>query len=120
MVSLRIDLRLPFQPDHSCRRLENALGRLSAQPGEIWVVALQEYEDQDEWLLLATGSAEKEGVQPEWSFVAVEGSADEMVCTYACALRGVERDPEFVVRSVERLVDARSTLRVATPRRGRA
>jgi hypothetical protein len=119
-MSLRVDLRLPSQPDHACRRLENLLRRLPAPPGEVWVLSVQEYEHQDEWLLLATGGAEKEGVAPEWAHIAVEESPDELICTYARAVRGAERDAEFIARSVERLVSAPST-RMATPRRrGRA
>jgi hypothetical protein len=84
------------------------------------VLAVQEYEDQDEWLLLATGGAEKDAVEPEWSHVAIEESPDELICTYARAVRGAERDAEFIARSVERLVCA-PTLRMATARRrGRA
>jgi hypothetical protein len=84
------------------------------------VLAVQEYEDQDEWLLLATGGAEKDGLDAEWSHVAVEENPDELICTYARAVRGAERDPEFIARSVERLVCSR-TLRMATARRrGRA
>jgi hypothetical protein len=120
-MALRIDLRLPGQPDHALRRLENLLRRLPSPPGEVWVLAIQEYHDQDEWLLLVTGGAEKEGVAPEWSHIAIEESADELICTYARAVRGTECDPEFIARSVERLVCARSVRMAAPrPRRGRA
>ena len=119
-MSLRIDLRLPSQPDHASRRLENLLKRLPSPPGEVWVLAVQEYEDQDEWLLLATGGAEKDSVDPEWAHIAVEESPEELICTYARAVRGAERDPEFIARSVERLVCARSTRMATARRRGRA
>jgi hypothetical protein len=119
-MSLRVDLRLPSQPDHATRRLENLLKGLPSPPGEVWVLAVQEYEGQDEWLLLATGGAEKEGVAPEWSHVAVEESPDELICTYARAVRGAERAPELIARSVERLVCSRSTRMAAARRRGRA
>jgi hypothetical protein len=119
-MSLRIDLRLSSQPDHANRRLENLLKRLPSPPGEVWVLAVQEYADQDEWLLLATGGAEKDGVDPEWAFIAVEESPDELICTYARAVRGAERDPEFIARSVERLVCARSSRMATSRRRGRA
>ena len=115
-MSLRIDLRLPSQPGHARRRLENLLKRLPSPPGEVWVLSVQEYDDQDEWLLLATGGAEKDRVGPEWAHIAVEESPDELICTYARAVREAERDPEFIARSVERLVCARST-RMAAPRR---
>jgi hypothetical protein len=119
-MSLRIELRLPSVPDHACRRIENLLRRLPSPPGEVWVLSVQEYEDQDEWLLLATGGAEKDAVAPEWSHIAVEENPDELICTYARAVRGAERDPEFIARSVERLVCARSARVVAARRRGRA
>jgi hypothetical protein len=119
-MSLRVDLRLRTQPDHALRRLENLLKRLPSPPGEVWVLAVQEYEDQDEWLLLATGGAEKDSVDPEWSHVAVEENPDELICTYARAVRGAERDPEFIARSVERLVCARTTRMATARRRGRA
>lgn len=119
-MSLRIDVRLPSQPGHACRRLENLLNHLPSPPGEVWVLSVQEYEDQEDWLLLATGGAEKDGVAPEWSHIAVEESADELICTYARAVRGAERDPEFIARSVERLVCARSIRMAAPRRRGRA
>jgi hypothetical protein len=115
-MSLRVDLRLPTQPDHALRRLDNLLRRLPSPPVEVWVLAVQEYDDQDEWLLLATGGAEKDGLDPEWSHVAIEENPDELICTYARAVRGAERDPEFIARSVERLVCAR-TIRMATARR---
>ena len=119
-MALRIELRLPGQPDHACRRLENLLKRLPSPPGEVWVLQIQEYHDQDEWLLLATGGAEKEGTAPEWSPIAVEENPEELICTYARAVRGAECDAEFIARSVERLVCAR-TVRMAAPRRrGRA
>lgn len=119
-MSLRLEVRLPGQPDLNTRRLENLLKRLPSPPGEVWVLAIQEYHDQDEWLLLATGGAEKEGVAPEWSHIAVEESPDELICTYARAVRGAECEPEFIARSVERLVCARSVRMAAPRRRGRA
>lgn len=84
------------------------------------MLSLHEYEEQDEWLLLATGGAEKDGVAPEWSHIAVEENPDELICTYARAVRGAERDAEFIARSVERLVCARSTRMASPRRRGRA
>jgi hypothetical protein len=119
-MSLRIDLRLPSLPDHACRRLENLLRRLPSPPGEVWVLSVQEYDDQDEWLLLATGGAEKEAVGPEWSHIANEENPEELICTYARAVRGAERDPEFIARSVERLVCARTLRMAVSRRRGRA
>jgi hypothetical protein len=119
-MALRVDLRLSSLPDHVCKRLENLLKRLPSPPGEVWVLSLQEYDHQDEWLLLATGGAEKEGVSPEWSHIAVEENPDELICTYARAVRGAERDAEFIARSVERLVCARSTRMATARRRGRA
>ena len=116
-MSLQVNLRLPAQPQAESDELNQRLQRLAAPPGDVWTLTIQEGSKDEEWLMIAKGGIQKGEVEPEWSALSIEGRDEHLRCTYARIARGVERDPSSIVRSVERLLTARS-IRVARPPAG--
>lgn len=104
-MTLRVDLRLPSLSLESRRELERAVQGLADLDGEVWVVTLLEGRD-DEWLVLVTGGTEMHTLSPEWTFVAVEESEAERICTYARTLAPAERSARFLAESLDRLLQA--------------
>jgi hypothetical protein len=116
-MSLQVHLRLPAQSQADSDELNQRLQRLAAPPGDVWTLTIQEGSKDEEWLMIAKGGIQKAEVEPEWSALSIEGRDEHLRCTYARIARGVERDPGSIVRSVERLLTARS-IRVARPPAG--
>ena len=115
-MSLQVHLRLAEQSQSEADELNARLGRLAAPPGDVWTLTIQEGSKEDEWLLIARAGIQKSEIEPEWSALSIEGRDENLRCTYARVARGVEREAGSIVRSVERLLTARS-IRVARPRR---
>jgi hypothetical protein len=116
-MSLQVHLRLPAQSQGESDELNQRLQRLAAPPGDVWTLTIQEGSKDEEWLMIAKGGIQKGEVEPEWSALSIEGRDEHLRCTYARIARGVERDTGSIVRSVERLLTARS-IRVARPPAG--
>jgi hypothetical protein len=116
-MSLEVQFRLADQSAPEVAELRVRLGRLAAPPGDVWTLTIQDGSKDEEWLLIARAGIQKGGVEPEWSALSIEGRDELLRCTYARIARGVEREPGSIVRSVERLLAARS-IRVARPPAG--
>jgi hypothetical protein len=115
-MSLQVNIRLSAQSEAESAELSQRMERLAAPPGDVWTLTIQEGSKEDEWLLIARAGIQKSEVEPEWSALSIEGRDENLRCTYARVARGVEREAGSIVRSVERLLTARS-IRVARPRR---
>ena len=115
-MSLQVSIRLSPQFEAEAAELGQRMERLAAPPGDVWTLTIQEGSKEDEWLLIARAGIQKTQIEPEWSALSIEGRDENLRCTYARVARGVEREAGSLVRSVERLLTARS-IRVARPRR---
>jgi hypothetical protein len=116
-MSLEVQFRLSDPHSPEADEMRARLGRLAAPPGDVWALTIQEGSKDEEWLLIARAGIQKTGIEPEWSALSIEGQDEMLRCTYARVARGVEREPGSIVRSVERLLSARS-IRVARPPAG--
>ncbi|MET0556176.1 MAG: hypothetical protein ABW221_24260 [Vicinamibacteria bacterium] len=115
-MSLQVSIRLSAQFEAESAEIDQRMQRLAAPPGDVWTLTIQEGSKEDEWLLIARAGIQKTEIEPEWSALSIEGKDENLRCTYARVARGVEREAGSLVRSVERLLTARS-IRVARPRR---
>ena len=113
-MSLEVQIRLTDPHSPEAEEMRARLGRLAAPPGDVWALTIQDGSKEEEWLLIARAGIQKTGIEPEWSALSIEGQDEMLRCTYARIARGVEREPGSIVRSVERLLAARS-IRVARP-----
>lgn len=77
---------------------------MCAPKGEIWVLTLMEH-DQGEWLMLATGGAERDDSRG-WTFVGMERDGSDSIRTYARAFQGKERGSGFVLDAAQRFLSA--------------
>ncbi len=104
-MSLCIEVRLPSQPREVEREIERSLREAAeASPARgVWAVSILEAEG-GEWILLATGGVYEPEVEPNWTFVAVDNSGEESVCTYALVLRDGERSLSAIGQSLQRLL----------------
>jgi hypothetical protein len=116
-MSLEVQFRLSDPHSPEADEMRARLARLAAPPGDVWALTIQEGSKDEEWLLIARAGIQKTGIEPEWSALSIEGQDEMLRCTYARVARGVEREPGSIVRSVERLLSARS-IRVARPPAG--
>jgi len=102
-MPVRADVRLSSVSKVRAKELEASLRALAdvCPKGEMWVLILMEH-DAGEWLMLATGGAERES--RGWTFVGIERDGAESIRTYARAFQGKERGPGFVVDAAERFL----------------
>ncbi|HWX24660.1 MAG TPA: hypothetical protein VN083_06430 [Vicinamibacteria bacterium] len=115
-MPLRIDLD---SAGRTAETLQEELKRLHAPKGELWVVSVRPYEDEEGWLVLMTGGAEKEDLGPDWSFLAVEELKNERICTYAQVFGGEAGSSGGLVRAVAAFLRAPSRVMAPAKPRGR-
>jgi hypothetical protein len=107
-MPLRVEVRLPSQAKAVEREVESSLqsAETDCPSREVWVIAVLELPDQEEWLMLATGGVHKSEADSGWAFVTLDTSEADPICTYSCVLAGDERDPAVVKETLHRLLSS--------------